>query len=86
MAKSAWGDSMNLTGFSKIAEEFLKPGSTYFYKSKWGEGNVEVLGSSMDGTEVEIKDGGFNKPLTKYRPGQVMNIGIGEGKFYEVKE
>lgn len=78
---------MNMQGFEKIHESNLEPGKTYFFKNRFGSGLVK-LGEDYwrtTGLDVQVVDGGFDTPLMKYRPPQIMRIESDSGKFYEVK-
>jgi hypothetical protein len=77
---------MNLTNFSKVAEDALQAGETYLLKTRWGEAYVIYRGSSVEGHEVEIESGGFNvPPKLQFRKGDSMVTGIGSGSWYQVK-
>ena len=76
---------MNVTHFTPIHESNLVKGETYFCKTKWGEGFVSILAITMQGTEVQIVDGGFTPPLKKYGKGDSMLVPNDTGKFYESK-
>lgn len=79
---------MNLVGFSVIHESNLKPGKTYFLKTKFGSGFVlasEDVG--IKGWTVELQpDANFQTPALKpLRSGAIMNVPVGVGKWYEAE-
>ena len=76
---------MNLKDFSKVAEEGLTVGQIYWLKMRTGAGWVEVQEKDMLGTTVEIKEGGFNPALKKFRKGDSIHVPNDSGTWYEAK-
>ena len=77
---------MNLVGFSVIHESNLKPGETYFLKTKFGQGFVKAVeDNGMKGWAVELQpDSSFQSPaLKKLNVGSIMTVPPMTGKFYE---
>jgi hypothetical protein len=71
-------------GYEPIHESNLTKNRNYFLKIKqWGEGLVQVHEITMNGTSVEVVDGGFDTPLKKVRSGHVFLVPNGVGQFYE---
>jgi hypothetical protein len=77
---------MNLIGFSVIHESNLKPGVTYYLRTKFGQGFVMASeDQGMKGWSVELQpDSSFQTPaLKKLRSGSIMMVPPTTGKWYQ---
>lgn len=77
---------MNLVGYSVIHESNLKPGETYYLRTKFGQGFVKASEDrGIKGWAVELQpDSSFQSAaLKKLKTGDIMTVPPGTGKFYE---
>lgn len=71
-------------GYEPIYYGNVKAGKNYFLRIRqWGEGHVQVREIRLEGTNVEVIDGGFDTPLKRIRAGGILPVPNGVGQFYE---
>jgi hypothetical protein len=78
---------MNLVGYQPIHESLLKPGATYYLRTKFGQGFVLTSEDGLNGWTVELQpNSSFQSPLLKkLKSGDIMTVPPGTGKWYEAK-
>lgn len=78
---------MNMNGYEKIHETNLKPGQTYFLRTRFGSGYVTASESTLEGWNVELQpDASFTSTsLKRYAAGHTMLVPNNTGQFYEPK-